>query len=97
MPSYVVLGNYTDQGIKNVKEVKNRVAAVRQSLESSGGRLIFWYLTFGAYDFISVVEVPDRDAVARLLLSVGAQGNVRTATMEALTEEEAFAIADALP
>ena len=97
MPSYVILGNYTEQGIKDVKNVRSRVEATKQVLQEAGGRLIAFYLTFGAYDFLSIVEVPNAETAARLALSVGAQGNVRTTTMQAFTEEETWAIAESLP
>ena len=97
MPSYVILGNYTEQGIKDVKNVRSRVEATKQVLQEAGGRLIAFYLTFGEYDFLSIVEVPNSETAARLALSVGAQGNVRTTTMQAFTEEETWAIAESLP
>jgi uncharacterized protein with GYD domain len=96
MPSYVILGNFTEQGIKDIKGVKGRVAATKQALEQAGGRMIAYYLTLGAYDFLSIVEVPDAETGARVLLSLGAQGNVRTTTMQAFTEEETFALADSI-
>jgi uncharacterized protein with GYD domain len=36
----------------------------------------------------SVTEVPDKQATARLALSVGMPGNVRAKTLRALREEE---------
>ncbi len=94
MPSYVILGNYTDQGMKNIKDLESRLAAVKQQLEDAGGRLISWYLTFGPYDFVAVTEVPDTETGARITLGLGLQGNVRTTTMQALTEAEAIRIAE---
>ncbi len=97
MASFVVLGNYTDQGIANMKELPNRLSAVRQQLEAAGGRLIVYYMTLGAYDFVGVVELPDADAAARWALATAAQGNIRTTTMRAFTEDEAASIVESLP
>ncbi len=97
MPSYAILGNYTEQGIKGMKDMPARVQASKDAIQAAGGRMIFFYLTLGEYDFISVVEVPDADAAATLLLGIAADGNVRTATLQAFTEEEAAAIVGALP
>ncbi len=97
MPSFVVLGNYTDQGIKDVKNLKSNVEASKEAIQQAGGRMIFYYLTLGAYDFVSVVEVPDAETGTGILLALGAQGNVRTTTMRAFTEEETWAIAESLP
>ena len=88
MASYMVLGNYTDEGMRNIKDSPNRLAAVRQAVEGAGGRLIFFYLTMGQYDFVSLVEVPNDEVAATLLLKVGGQGNVRTTTLKAFTEDE---------
>lgn len=97
MPSYVVLGNYTEQGIKNMKDTPARLQAARDAIQDAGGRMICWYLTLGQYDFVSVVEFPDAETGARVLLALGAQGNIRTTTMQAFTEEEAAAIVQGLP
>ena len=97
MASFVILGNQTDQGIASIKEVPDRLAAVRQQLEAAGGRMIVYYTTLGAYDFVAVVELPDAEAGARMLLATAAQGNVRTTTMQAFTEEETASIVASLP
>ena len=97
MPSYAILGNYTEQGIKTMKDLPARLQASKDAIQGVGGRMIYFYLTFGEYDFISVVEVPDADAAATVLLGIAADGNVRTSTMLAFTEEETAAIVGALP
>ncbi len=97
MASFVVLGNFTDRGIKDVKNVRRRVEATKEATQQVGGRMIFYYLTLGEYDFVSVVEVPDAEAATGVLLALGAQGMVRTTTMRAFTEEETWAIAESLP
>ena len=96
MASFVILGNYTDQGVKDVKNVRSRVEAAKEAMQQAGGRMIFYYLTLGEYDFVSVVELPDAEAAAGVLLSLGAQGNIRTTTMRAFTEEETWAIVGSL-
>ncbi len=92
MASFVVLGNYTEQGVSSIKELPGRLAAVQQAAQDAGGRMIFYYLTIGQYDFVSVVEVPDAETAAQLLLQTSLQGNVRTQTMRAFTEEEAASV-----
>ncbi len=92
MASFVILGNHTEQGVANIKDLPDRLAAQRQQLEAAGGRMISYYMTLGAYDFVAVVELPDAEAGARMLLATAAQGNVRTTTMQAFTEEETASI-----
>ncbi len=97
MASFVILGNQTDQGIANMKDLPNRLAAVREQLEAAGGRMISYYTTLGAYDFVAVVELPNAETGARMLLATAGQGNVRTTTMQAFTEEETADIVASLP
>jgi uncharacterized protein with GYD domain len=97
MPSIVVMGTYTDQGVKGMKELPQRLAASKEAIQNAGGRMIFFYLTMGEYDFVSVAEVADMEAGARVLLALGQQGNIRTKTMYAFTEEEAASVVAGLP
>ena len=97
MASFVILGNYTDQGIKDMKNVQSRVEAAKEAIQQGGGRMIFFYLTLGEYDFVSVAELPEAETGMGILLALGAQGNVRTETMRAFTEDETWAIVGALP
>ncbi len=78
MPSYLILANWTDQGIRNVKDSPGRLGTFKQVIEAAGGRLIYFYLTMGEYDFAVVVEVPDDETAGRVLLHLGSLGNVRT-------------------
>lgn len=92
MSFYIILWNYTDQGIKNVKESPKRADAFRSKLESVGGRLIGTYYTFGKYDGVSVVEAPNDETLMSCLLSIESQGNARTITLKALSYDEATKI-----
>ena len=97
MPSFVILGRYTEQGIQDMPNMPNRLQAAKDAIQDAGGRMIFWYLTLGEYDFISVAELPDAETATKVLLGIGAQGGVRTTTMRAFTEDEAAAIVGSLP
>ena len=92
MPTYITLLNYTDQGIKNMKTVPERVLAARQALENMGGRLHGYRLTLGEYDAVVTVDAPDDEAYATFVLNIAAQGNIRTTTLKAFSEEESFRI-----
>ena len=88
MAKYVVLVNWTDQGIRNVKETTQRADHVRQLVEQMGGRLDTLLWTQGRYDLVGVMEVPDDETVAAIGLRIGAQGAVRTETLRAFDAEE---------
>ncbi len=92
MATYITLLNYTDQGVKNAKGIPERVLAARQTLENIGGRLHGYRLTLGEYDAVVTVEAPDDEAYATFALNLAAQGNIRTTTLKAFTEEESFRI-----
>ncbi len=88
MPHYFVLGNWTDQGVRNVRESPKRVDAAKAMAEKLGGKLEVFF-TMGKYDFIAVAEAPNDDAVMQLALQIGSQGNARTTTIKAWTVNEA--------
>ena len=96
MPTYVVLGSYTDQGIRNMRETSQRWNANRRAVESAGGT-IQRFLTMGQYDFVNIIEMPSDEAYASLALAIGSGGNVRTTSLKAFTEEEARGIIQRLP
>jgi len=97
VPSYLSLINYTDQGIRAVKDSPQRLDAAKEVISAAGGRLIFYYLLMGQYDIATLIEFPDDDAAARFVLQIGAMGNIRTQTMRAFTEAEARALIGNLP
>jgi len=88
MLTYLSLINFTEQGIKNIKDSPKRLAATRKALQKLGGELKAFYLTQGSFDGVLIFEVPDEQALTNFLLSTGAAGNVRTTTVRAFTEEE---------
>ncbi len=97
MARYIVLCNYTDQGIRNVKGGPSRVRDSVSAAEATGVKIEAWYLTMGAYDIVAIADVPDDEAMASFLLSLGAQGNVRSQTLRAFPLEEFEQIVAKLP
>lgn len=87
MPSFVVLGKWTDQGIRNVTAAPERIKTTHSMVEKSGGKMQLFF-TLGKYDFVMIVEVPNDEAMLAFLLCLGSMGNVRTTTMKAWTEAE---------
>jgi uncharacterized protein with GYD domain len=88
MPTYLVIGNFTDQGVRNVKDTLKRLETVRGVAKKLGITVKDAYWTLGQYDIALVAEAPDEAAMTAFGLSVGAQGNVRTQTMRAFTTDE---------
>jgi uncharacterized protein with GYD domain len=87
MPTYVMLANWTDQGVRSIEESPRRVDAARKSLEEMGGHFISVLMTMGAYDLIITYDAPDDAVAARFILLLGKLGNVRTTSLKAFPEE----------
>ena len=88
MPHYIILWNWTEQGIKNVKDAPKRIASARTAAEKLGGKVTIYY-TIGSYDTVGIAEFPNDETVASYVLSLGIQGNVRSVTLRAFSETEA--------
>lgn len=97
MPSYIILGKYTTQGITRIKDGPSRTAAARKAFEDAGCRMTQFNLTLGQYDFVSQVEAPDDETLTRTLLGIASGGNISTETLRAFSEEEYQRIVAAIP
>ena len=89
MASYLVLWNWTEQGIRNFKDSPKRVEAFKQLVEKNGGKLVQFLYTMGKYDGAALVEAPSDEAFMKIALGLGSLGNVRTTTLKAWTTSEA--------
>jgi uncharacterized protein with GYD domain len=97
LSQYILLINWTQQGISKIKESSERYNSFKASVEKAGGKVIGGYYTFGEYDVIIIIEAPDDEVVMSLMLKVGSAGNVRTKTLKAFTAEEGMNIIKNLP
>ena len=88
MPHYVILVNWTDQGIRTAKDSPNRVRDFKNAVERSGGKMVDGYYTMGQYDFVVTVELPNDEAAMSLMIATGVLGNVRTTTLKAFSISE---------
>ena len=96
MASYVLLGSFTDQGIRGIKDGAKRAKAAAEKAAKFGVKLKDIYTTLGQYDLVVLAEAPDDAAVSALSLSIAAEGNVRFQTLRAFTNEERDRILDKL-
>jgi uncharacterized protein with GYD domain len=88
MAIYVLLSTLTDEGRKTVKERPDRIREVNQEIESMGARVISQYAVLGPYDFISIVEAPNNETIARISVELGSRGTVQIMTLPALPIED---------
>ena len=88
MAHYIILINWTDQGIRNVKESPKRLDAGRSVAKKLGMELKDFYLTMGDYDMVGHIDAPNDEVVAKFILGLGTLGNVRTKTLKAFSEDD---------
>jgi len=88
MPTYILLGTFTDQGIRNIKDTTKRADAVRAMGKKAGVKVTELFWTLGQYDVAAILDAPDEAAATALALNIGSQGNVRTQLMRAFNADE---------
>jgi uncharacterized protein with GYD domain len=72
-----------------VKKPQDRAQAVRGAVEKLGGRMERFWMSFGEYDILGVIEMPDNVSAAAFSMAVGAGGACRAVkTTPLLTTEE---------
>lgn len=88
MGKYIILADWTEQGIRKVKESPKRLDAARKLAKKCGAEAGDFYMTIGKHDMMLHLEAPDDAAVAKFVLSLAGGGNVRTTTLKAFSEAE---------
>lgn len=83
MATYVTLYNFTDQGVRAVKESPARLQAAIKAAQGVGLQIVGAYYTQGPYDLVVISEAADEDTATAFALGTAAQGNVRSITMRA--------------
>jgi len=96
MARYIMLVNWTDQGIRSVKDSPKRLDAARNAAKGVGAEIRDFYMTMGDHDLVLVVDAPTDEAMAKFALVQGGAGNVRTKTLKAFSETEYRAIIGSL-
>ena len=96
MPHYVILWNWTDQGIRSVKDSPQRLASFRAQLEKVGGKLVSEYYTMGKYDGVVIVEAPSDETIMSIMLGNASKGNFRSITLKAFPMSETGKIIERL-
>lgn len=87
MSTFISLVNFTDQGIRNIKDSPDRFAAFKAAAEKLGVSVKACYYTVGQYDMVIIVEGTDEAATAAML-KVGSAGNVRSQTLRGFSVDE---------
>lgn len=88
MSKYILLLNWTEQGLKAIKNSGARYDAAKELASKSGCTLETIYMTMGRYDQVAIVDAPSDEALATFNLRVGMLGNTRSVTLKAFPEAE---------
>jgi uncharacterized protein with GYD domain len=94
--TYIILVDWTDQGMRQVKDSPKRIDQAKNALREMGGQFKAWYMTMGGHDLVAIYEAPDDAVAARFTLMLGMLGNVRTKTLKAFPEDAYRAIVNSL-
>ena len=92
MATYVVLSDWTQQGVTNFADSVDRFEAARSQFERMGVHFREIYWTLGSHDMVNIVEAPDDQTLAAAVLKVASLGNIRTTTLRALSADEMRAV-----
>ena len=88
MATYISLTNFTDQGVRSVRETTKRADGVRDMAKKFGVTVKDLYWTLGSYDVVGIFDAPDDASITAFALAIAGGGNVRTQTLRAYNKDE---------
>lgn len=97
MVTYVVLAQFTDQGIRTIKNSPQRAVQAAEMAKSFGCEMKQIYWTLGEYDIVTVIEATDDQSFTAFGLALGSAGNIRTQTLRAFNKDDIGSIIARLP
>ena len=87
MPTYVMLTNLTPDGVKTLKSNPTRVQEVNKEVEALGAKVVSQWATLGQFDFVTVIEAPDTETMAKVSVELGSRGTMTSQTLAAIPTE----------
>ena len=97
MPIFIILANYTTEGIQTIKKAPERFKVAQKIAKSVGAEIKSVFYTMGRYDFVSIIEAPSIEAAMKGLFMLGAAGVQSTETLVALSMDDAHKVISELP
>lgn len=97
MATYIALVNFTDQGVRHIRQTTERAKTLVKAGSNLGVVIKDIYWTLGSYDAVFAAEAPDDDTMTAFALSMGSLGNIRTQTLRAFSAEEMSRILEKIP
>ncbi len=84
MATYLMLSTLGPDGAARLRDNPQRLLEVNDEVESMGVKVIAQYALLGQYDFCTVLEAPDESVMARVAVTLGARGTLKTLTLTAM-------------
>jgi uncharacterized protein with GYD domain len=91
MSIYLMLTTLTDSGRKSLQEDPEVLKELNKEVEYLGVKVLSQYALLGQYDFISILEAPSNEVIAKLAIRLSAKGTTQTLTMAAITLDNLIA------
>ena len=88
MAVYIALSNLTDEGRKTIKQKPARIKEVNREIEAMGIRVLGQYAVLGSYDFVTLLDAPNNEAVMKMSVELGSRGTVQLMTLPAISVDE---------
>lgn len=88
MATYIALSTLTDDGRKTLKNNPGRIKEVNREIENMGIKILGQYAVLGAYDFVTLLEAPNNEAVMKMSVELGSRGSVQLMTLPALSVDD---------
>ncbi|HID04992.1 MAG TPA: GYD domain-containing protein [Candidatus Caldiarchaeum subterraneum] len=87
MPRFILLSTLTDKGLETIAENPTRITEVNKEVEGMGAKIVDQYALLGPYDFLTIIEAPDNETVARISVKLGERGTVKIMSLPAIPTE----------
>ncbi|MCX7966587.1 MAG: GYD domain-containing protein [Syntrophorhabdaceae bacterium] len=88
MPIYIMMSTLTDEGRKTIKKHPERIEEVNREIENMGAKVLAQYALLGQYDFITILDAPNNESIAKISIEMGSRGTVHIITLPAIPVEE---------
>ena len=88
MAIYIALSTLTDEGRKTIKERPDRIKEVNKEIEAMGIKVLEQYAVLGLYDFVTLLDAPNNEAVLKMSVELGSRGTVQLMTLPALSVDD---------
>jgi len=88
VPEYIVMSRLTAEGRKTLRTNPDRLLEVNEEIDKMGAKVMRQYALLGKYDFLTILEAPNNETMAKVMVELGARGSLETVTFAAMRVED---------